>query len=325
MKYELKPVKAEDVSSLSPIFSDYLPTRSAPHSFENQIRLALTNNQLDGFALYDQRAQAVAVVFANTSLARPDYGYVRFLHVHSSVGQDDHQSYENSEYRLFDAVFGHLKEKCTIIKFDSHYKNPSDTLQDYLVKRGFQRIVRLDMVVHRSDVETLVEPQLPRGYEFEPWNKAMKTSTAKLLVEINDQSIDNLLLPFFTTIGGCERFVQDMIDNSFGGLGDECTRVLTHNKEPIGICFLTRISSDTINIPEVGILSAHRRKGLGKALVIHSLSNLIATHSDSSEIYLTVTLDNAAARKLYESIGFKQTKETVELIWQNHRSQTTEE
>lgn len=320
MKHELKPVKAKDVASLSSIFSDYFPTKSTSHSFENQIKLALTNNQLDGFALYGQRAQAVGVVFANKSLAKPDYGYVRFLHVYSSVKQDDHQSYENSEYRLFDAVFRHLKETCTTIKFDSHYKNPSDTLQNYLVKQGFQRIVRIDMVVHKSDIETLVEPELPLGYELVPWNKEMKTSTAKLLVEINDQSIDNLLLPFFTTIGGCERFIQDMIDNSFGGLGEECTRVLTYNKEPIGVCFLTRISSDTINVPEVGILPAHRRKGLGKALVIHSFSNLLATNPDSSEISLAVTFDNIGARKLYESLGFKQTKETIDLIWQNHNN-----
>ncbi len=320
MKYELKPVEAKDVASLSSIFSDYFPAESTSHSFENQIKLALTNTQLDGFALYGQGAQAIAVVFANKSLAKPNYGYVRFLHVHSSVKQDDHQSYENSEYRLFDAVFSHLKETCTTIKFDSHYKKPSDTLQNYLAKLGFQRIVRIDMVVHKSDMKTLVEPELPSGYEFVPWSKAMKTSTAKLLVEINDQSIDNLLLPFFTTIGGCERFVQDMVDSSFGGLGEECTRVLTYDKEPIGICFLTRISSNTINIPEVGILPAHRRKGLGKALVIHSFSNLTTTHPDFGEVSLTVTLDNVVAAKLYESLGFKRIKETIDLIWQNHNN-----
>ena len=319
MKYELKPIKAEDVASLSSIFSDCFPAKSISHSFKNQIKLALANNQLDGFALYGKRAQAVAVVFANKSLAKPDYGYVRFLHVNSSVKQDDHQSYENSEYRLFDAVFRHLKETCTTIKFDSHYKKPSYTLQNYLVKLGFQRIVRINMVLHKSDMETLVEPELPFGYEFVPWSKAMKTSTAKLLVEINDQSVDNLLLPFFTTIGGCERFIQDMIDNSFGGLGEKCTRALTYNKEPIGICFLTRTSSNTINIPEVGILPAHRRKRLGKALVIHSFSNLIINQPNFSEISLTVTIDNVVAVKLYESLGFKQTKETIDLIWRTRR------
>lgn len=60
----------------------------------------------------------------------------------------------------------------------------------------------------------------------------------------------------------------------------------------------------------------HQGKGYGKQAVIEFLDRFKAQH-DADKIYISVSLDNPVARKLYSNIGFKETKE-IEYLYDGH-------
>lgn len=60
----------------------------------------------------------------------------------------------------------------------------------------------------------------------------------------------------------------------------------------------------------------HQGKGYGKQAVIEFLDHFKAQH-DADKIYISVSLDNSVARKLYSNIGFKETKE-IEYLYDGY-------
>lgn len=60
----------------------------------------------------------------------------------------------------------------------------------------------------------------------------------------------------------------------------------------------------------------HQGKGYGKQAVIEFLDRFKAQH-DADKIYISVSLDNPVARKLYLNIGFEETKE-IEYLYDGH-------
>lgn len=60
----------------------------------------------------------------------------------------------------------------------------------------------------------------------------------------------------------------------------------------------------------------HQGKGYGKQAVIEFLDRFKAQH-DADKIYISVSLDNPVARKLYSNIGFEETKE-IEYLYDGY-------
>ena len=60
----------------------------------------------------------------------------------------------------------------------------------------------------------------------------------------------------------------------------------------------------------------HQGKGYGKQAVIEFLDRIKAQH-DADKIYISVSLDNSVARKLYSNIGFEETKE-IEYLYDGY-------
>lgn len=71
----------------------------------------------------------------------------------------------------------------------------------------------------------------------------------------------------------------------------------------IGFCFLS-VVADEGTILQLAVLPEFRRKGTGRALVLHALSQARALRV--SYVILEVRVTNAAARRLYESLGFEE-------------------
>jgi [ribosomal protein S18]-alanine N-acetyltransferase len=61
-------------------------------------------------------------------------------------------------------------------------------------------------------------------------------------------------------------------------------------------------AADEGEILNLGVAAAHRRQGIGRALVEQILQVLAAR--GVRMVYLEVRISNAAARRLYESLGF---------------------
>ena len=61
-------------------------------------------------------------------------------------------------------------------------------------------------------------------------------------------------------------------------------------------------AADEGEILNLGVAGAHRRRGLGRALVEHCLGALVTWGVRT--VYLEVRESNAGARRLYEALGF---------------------
>ncbi len=61
-------------------------------------------------------------------------------------------------------------------------------------------------------------------------------------------------------------------------------------------------AADEGEILNLGVAAAHRRQGIGRALVERVLQTLV--QRGVGTVYLEVRASNAAARQLYESLGF---------------------
>ena len=68
------------------------------------------------------------------------------------------------------------------------------------------------------------------------------------------------------------------------------------------------------HIIEVQVVERYRGQGGGKSLLIYALERIKETSVD--EIYVDTTEGNAAARRLYESAGFRPFSRTIHYKWE---------
>ena len=66
---------------------------------------------------------------------------------------------------------------------------------------------------------------------------------------------------------------------------------------------VAHFGADEGEILNLGVVTVHRRRGVGKALVEHILARLGGEGVRS--VFLEVRESNAAARRLYENLGFQ--------------------
>lgn len=74
------------------------------------------------------------------------------------------------------------------------------------------------------------------------------------------------------------------------------------NDTPVGFVFAW-VVADQCELLAIAVLESHRGKGYAKALV--ELLNERATALGAKQIFLEVSINNKAARKLYEEYGFE--------------------
>lgn len=83
--------------------------------------------------------------------------------------------------------------------------------------------------------------------------------------------------------------------------------ILRYQGEPVGRLYVLRQKEDWLVI-DIGLLPAHRSKGLGSALLMQLL--VAARHRGARSIALHVEQRNVRARALYRKLGFRD--ESVE-------------
>ena len=106
--------------------------------------------------------------------------------------------------------------------------------------------------------------------------------------------------------------------DAFGEGGDEATRIrnlaeeiarpwarVTAAKEGGGaVGFLIAwIVADEVHLHNVAVLQGHRRKGIGRQLVVDLIDH--ANQKGARTVFLEVRIGNAAAIALYQSLGFE--------------------
>jgi len=188
-------------------------------------------------------------------------------------------------------------------------------LQGHAIALGFRGFERASMVIGREILESIADPFLSPDYSFLPFDESMKEALGNLIFKGHVESVDVNVFPmFFSTRELALRLVENTIENRFGEFrSPKDSRILMKGDVLAGVCLIT-IRGNYAYIPDICIDPDLRRKGLGRALLVHTLKRLMTNHSDLDGVSLDVTLDNPA-KHLYDSLGFKEQRRYKVLNW----------
>ncbi len=78
----------------------------------------------------------------------------------------------------------------------------------------------------------------------------------------------------------------------------------THETAPPAGLLIAQVAADEAELLTIGVVPAHRREGLGRALFIYAISELSA--SGATQLFLEVDQANTAAVALYSSLSAEQ-------------------
>ena len=194
----------------------------------------------------------------------------------------------------------------------------TETISNHLVQLGFRKLDRAAMTLSRSAIEALSTASLVEDMNFEVYDKLQIDELSQLMFKGNINHVDQIVFPmFFGTVENCRTLVETIENSVYGEYKKPYSWLLKKNGRIIGACFMTiRNKGDTGYIPDIVIDPDYQGKGLGKALLIHSMKAIIACELDLIKIDLDVTLENNA-RFLYKSLGYETITEYSIYTWLN--------
>lgn len=300
----------EDISTVVDKYQEFYKKEynSPALAVKKQLKDLLTQKARVIFALYDQANHAIGFTVIN-----PSEGEIRILYVLDSIREEDNLEYLLHEQELFNTAFTYLKDLTPHVRIAIKL---SANLKKYIIKLGFQEFRRARMVIDGESVRALVYPEVNSGYTLTTWDSKYSFSVANLMAKYhyNDQHPDGILFAQYRGVNECKRLIEIIMTVKDGLFKDDCTGILIHHNKVIGACF-TIIFSEQGFIPEIILASEYQGKGLGKALLVHTIKKLMENNSELSKIELNITLTNVAALKLYKSIGFRELDSYSVFIW----------
>ena len=222
------------------------------------------------------------------------------------------------EKALFDKAFSSLKDGRSNIRF---FGELSTELKHHALTCGFTDYKRARMSITRKKVDNLDEVNSifdsDTRFYLSSWTDEMLDIYADLLARqhFNPDHPDGSVFAHYSGFEGCKRLLEEITKNTFGKFTNSQIRILKFKDEHIGMCCMTKLPSNNGYIPEIILAQQYKGRGLGKALLVHSLKHYMKEEPTSPAIELDVTLKNTTAANLYNSIGFEEINTYSVLVW----------
>ncbi len=151
---------------------------------------------------------------------------------------------------------------------------------------------------------------LPAGYRLLPWHPGLIAEHAEAKYFSFRHEIDADVFSCLGDADGCYKLMAEISDrDDFLAEATWLAVYVADGSEPIEYCGTIqgiRVSSRLGGIQNVGITPAHRRRGVGSALIAAALGGFQKVGLPRA--YLEVTCQNEQAVRLYRQIGFQRTK-----------------
>jgi ribosomal protein S18 acetylase RimI-like enzyme len=150
-------------------------------------------------------------------------------------------------------------------------------------------------------------PELPEGFELKPWNESLLASHAEAKFRSFRNELDANVFPCLGESEGCYRLMREIASRQ--GFVPAATWLATYTDpqtgkiENCGTVQGIREKIDVGSIQNIGIVDAHRGKGIGSAIVRQSLQGFQSV--GIKIVTLEVTEKNSGAFRLYERLGFR--------------------
>ncbi len=162
----------------------------------------------------------------------------------------------------------------------------------------------------RLDPNMPCEMQLPSNYDFVPWSENILAEHARVKWESFREEMDAHVFPCLAEREGCYRLMKDIADRS--SFAPEATWLVRHTlpggveKRPCGTVQGMLVAPREGAIQNLGVHPEYRDLGIGQALLFRALGGFISI--GCSHVQLEVTVQNTAAIRLYDRLGFRRTE-----------------
>jgi GNAT superfamily N-acetyltransferase len=191
----------------------------------------------------------------------------------------------------------------------------TESLVRSILDLGFTKHERAYRTLDRTGVEGFSEPVLPEGMNFRIYTESDRGEISDLVFRCTDGHVDQDVFPeFFGTPETCVKLLENIETSVYGVYTEGQSWILSDDDRNIGACFMTCRNGDTGYIPDIVLEHEYRGKGLGKAMLVHSMKRQLESDAKITKVDLDVTLANNA-RHLYESLGFKDVREYTMYTW----------
>jgi GNAT superfamily N-acetyltransferase len=144
-------------------------------------------------------------------------------------------------------------------------------------------------------------PPLPAEYAFVPWDDTLVDAHAEVKFASFHGEIDSAVFPSLADRNGCHYLMNEIRRKN--GFVPGATWLI---KSADGPCATVQGVRDRIGfgaIQNLGVIPAHRGRGLGAALLLKALEGFRA--AGIGHAYLEVTAQNDGAVRLYRRLGFR--------------------
>ncbi len=244
-------------------------------------------------------------------------GQIHAIYVDRSDVELNEESIEKLESEIIEWCFSEIIQMPSRVEFPKM----TDHLRTELLARGYAEYQRAGMSAERNDFLQNSEIPLPEGFVLQPYQPDMRDKTADVIAEANLNHIDAIIYPeYFSSKEKALEFLEKVEESAFGEFIDGASQVLMNEDRIIGFCLLVK-KGENINIPDVGIFPSFQGRGLGKALLVNTISSFLISDDSVQRINLAVTLSNPA-KFLYEKVGFRITEEFSAIIYDKKELKT---
>lgn len=231
------------------------------------------------------------------SLHRGDQGEIHLLHALPGAPLGTLEALLKGAEAEIDREGGRKRLNATLALL------PGLPLAEAFRNRGYDIHPRVRMVIDVADLPR-VDP--PPGYRTVPWDGKRLHPAAALLAAARAGLEDANLYPEYAGREGAQRLVERVVGSVFGSFNSELSPMALHGEALVALCLAVwhGVFSDQGFIVDLAVDRAHRRQGLGRALVAQV--GQAFRQAGAAVLALAVTRSNHPALRLYEQLGFRE-------------------
>ena len=153
---------------------------------------------------------------------------------------------------------------------------------------------------------------------LEPWQETHLGEAVAILQAAYVGSIEAEILALYRSMDGCRSVLDHIVNQGSCGVLVPEASALAHNRgRSLGFVVVTEVAPRQAHLPQVAVLPAYQRQGIGRGLLDYSLRRL--AEGGYETLSLIVSRANDRALTLYQAMGFQSVLAFPVGIWERQK------
>jgi ribosomal protein S18 acetylase RimI-like enzyme len=155
---------------------------------------------------------------------------------------------------------------------------------------------------------------IPAIWEMEAWQPGHWYEAATLLQAAYEAGVEAEIHQPYRSVEGCRRVLDGILHQaSCGMLIPQASAMVRHRGRGVGLVVVTEVGPRQAHLPQIAVLPAYQRRGLGRLLLEYSRQQLSARQFAALSLF--VSRANQRAGEVYRAMGFRPVLEFPVFIW----------